>query len=83
MRHLIDDYYLDYDACNLILKKKNVSEKTGKEVYRPLGYYGSLKGLASGLVNIAVLQDISLLDDINKIQKMIEAVSDERYNGKN
>lgn len=83
MRHLIDNYYLDYDACNLILKKKNISKKTGKVSYKVLGYYGSLRGLASGLTNIAVMQDLNLLNDLNKIQKMIEGVSDERYNHKN
>lgn len=47
MKIIIDENYLiETDRLNYILKRRCLSKKTGKEIGRVIGYYGSLDMLA-------------------------------------
>lgn len=65
MIHIIDDYYLDSDTRQFMLKKKVVgklNEETGKiseDSYPVTGYYGSLSFLLRGLVQIEAQRAVS------------------------
>ena len=47
MRIIIDEkYFIETDRLNYILKEKCIAKKSGKEIYRTVGYYGSMTALA-------------------------------------
>ena len=47
MRIKIDDRYLiETDRLNYILKERSISDKTGKQTVRNIGYYSSMTMLA-------------------------------------
>lgn len=47
MRIIIDEkYFIETDRLNYILKEKCIAKKSGKEIDRTVGYYGSMTALA-------------------------------------
>ena len=77
MKKLNEKYYLDSDSCNLILIKKNITEKgenKGKEYYKNIGYFGNLKSLYKEIIEREIKMDLELLNNIEKITKMIDEI---------
>lgn len=64
MIHVIDDWYIDVDDYQYILKKdlhrKKTDKKTGKESdeYKVAGYYSSLDKAINGLGKKIILDDL-------------------------
>ena len=47
MKIKVDEkYFIETDKLNYILKEKCIAKKSGKEIYRTVGYYGSMTALA-------------------------------------
>lgn len=79
MIKLTEKYYVDSDELNYILKEKRIiskegSKNIGKETYDNLGYYGSLKDLKRAIVEKEIKADLKLLENIDRIIKMIEEI---------
>ena len=47
--HVIDDYYIQGSRYDYTLSKKVLNKKTGKYLYRILGYYGDIPSAIEGL----------------------------------
>lgn len=64
MIHIIDDWYVDVDDYQYILKKDlyrtRIDKKTGKESneYKIAGYYSSLSKAIDGLGRKIILEDL-------------------------
>ena len=72
MLKITEKYYLGSNINTLILYQKKMSETTGKETYKSIGYFTSLDGLYSSLIEKAIKENLELLTNIQKIQKLIE-----------
>lgn len=77
MIKITDKYYLDSDSCNYILLEKHIVQdekcKTyGKEVYKNVAYYGSVRSLYNGLIEREIKENIELLNNIEKIIELKE-----------
>ena len=47
MKIKVDEkYFIETDELNYILKEKCTAKKSGKEIYRTVGYYGGMTALA-------------------------------------
>ena len=44
--NLDEKYFVETDRLNYILKERGTSRKSGREVERTIGYYGSMTNLA-------------------------------------
>ena len=44
--NLDEKYFVETDRLNYILKERGISRKSGREVERTIGYYGSMTTLA-------------------------------------
>ena len=91
MIRLTDDYYIDMDERNYILcwDYKKVDKK-GNMVYKPLGYFGSIKDLLNYWAEMSVKNALSKYDtltlgeavevirkELNEVKKLIsDAISD-------
>ena len=76
-----DDYVIRVDPYCLILAKKQVSkrgENIGTEYYRNISFHGTVKDLLKSLVEFEIKQDISLLENLERISEMIDSI-DERF----
>ena len=81
MKKLSDKYYLDNDSCNLVLLEKMIVEKganKGKDYYKTIGYYGNLKSLYKSIIEKEIKIDLDLLDNIEKIVKIIDEIGDNK-----
>ena len=81
MKKLSDKYYLDSDSCNLVLLEKMIVEKgenKGKDYYKTIGYYGNLKSLYKSIIEKEIKIDLDLLDNIEKIVKLIDEIGDNK-----
>lgn len=52
MIHIVDDFYVDVDELNYTVCRKSTGIRNGIEVdvYKPCGYYGTLRGAVKGVV---------------------------------
>lgn len=83
MKKLNEKYYLDTDSLNYILLEKSIIQKEdsnnyGKDTFKNVGYYGTLKHLKQSLIEKEIKEDIDLLNNIDKIIELIDNIDYER-----
>lgn len=70
MIQIKDNYYLDADSSQFMLKEKKVSEKHNIS-YPVLGYYGSISQLLGGLVTIEAQRAVETAQDLSEVVEHI------------
>lgn len=75
MEKITDKYYLGSNKNTFILYEKKVSN-TGKETFKNIGYIATLEAVYSTLINKEIKGDISILNNIDKINNMIKELKD-------
>lgn len=89
MIKITDDYYLDADSRNYILRKRTVnqdetSKNFGEEKYSDEGYYVSIESAVKGLITLLTREYISkktlntieeLKNEIIKTREFIESLN--------
>ena len=76
MEKITDKYYLGSNKNTFILYEKKVSETTGKETYKNIGYISTLEAVYETLLEKEIRQDLSLLNNIGKINDMIKELKE-------
>lgn len=76
MEKITDRYYLGSNKNTFILYEKKVSETTGKETYKNIGYISTLEAVYETLLEKEIRQDLSLLNNIGKINDMIKELKE-------
>lgn len=72
MKKITDKYYLGSNKNTYILYERKVSETTGKESFKNIGYLTTLEAVYTALLEKEVKEDLTLLNNINKISDMIK-----------
>lgn len=72
MLKINEKYYLDSDKLQYILLEKSIvvkkeSENCGKEIFKNIGYYGTLESLKKSLLEKEIKENLGLLNNINKV----------------
>lgn len=70
-----DDYYIDADNnCYMIKQDTHKKDKEGNEIYKTLGYYGSLNGSLKALVRLLVRNNVKekQYDNIESAVEMVQ-----------
>lgn len=71
MEKITEKYYLGSNKSTFILYEKKISA-TGKETYKNLGYIATLEAVYTTLLNKELTEDLEILNNIEKINKMIQ-----------
>lgn len=79
-----EKYYIDSDSLQYILIEKTTVQKEdsknyGKEIFKNIGYYGTLESLKKSLLEKEIKDNIKLLNNIDKvieIKKELEKKND-------
>lgn len=72
MEKITDKYYLGNNKNIFILYERKISETTGKESYKNIGYLPTLEAVYLTLLEKEIREDLSILNNINKINIMIK-----------
>lgn len=75
MEKITDKYYLGSNKNTFILYEKRISEN-GKETYKNIGYIPTLELVYSTLIDKEIKKDITILNNIEKINNMIQEMKD-------
>lgn len=75
MEKITDKYYLGSNKNTFILYERRISE-TGKETYKNIGYIPTLELVYSTLIDKEIKKDITILNNIEKINNMIQEMKD-------
>lgn len=75
MEKITDKYYLGSNKNTFILYEKKVSD-TGKETFKNIGYIATLEAVYSTLIDKEIKGNISILNNIDKIDNMIKELKD-------
>lgn len=75
MEEITEKYYLGSNKNTFILYEKKVSETTGKQTYKNIGYMASLEAVYETLLQKEIREDITLLNNINKINEINEMIN--------
>ena len=75
MLKINENYYLDSDDLQYILLKKTTitnkeSKNFGKEMFKNIGYYGTLESLKKSLLEKEIKDNIELLNNIDKVVEL-------------
>lgn len=76
MEKINEKYYLGSNKNNFILYERKVSETTGKETFKALGYMMTLDKVYTTLLDKEIKEDIAILNNIPKIASMINELKD-------
>lgn len=76
MLEITEKYYLGSNKTTFILYEKKVSETTGKENYKKIGYFASLDRLYTSLLEKEIRDDIQIITNIKKISDMIHELKE-------
>lgn len=71
MEKITEKYYLGSNKNNFILYEKRITE-AGKENFKNIGYISSLEALYKTLIEKEIREDLSIIQNINKITNMIK-----------
>lgn len=71
MEKLTDKYYLGSNKNTFILYERRISQTTGKESFKNLGYYPRLDSLYNGLIELEIKKDLTILQNIEKIEELV------------
>ena len=72
MEKITDKYYLGSNKNTYILYERRISQTTGKETYKNIGYFTNLEFLYSALIEKEIKEDLSIMQDMKKISDMIK-----------
>ena len=72
MEKITDKYYLGSNKNTYILYERKISETTGKENFKNIGYLTTLEAVYTALLEKEIKEDLSILNNINKISGMIK-----------
>lgn len=72
MEKITDKYYLGSNKNTYILYERKVSETTGKESFKNIGYLTTLEAVYTALLEKEIKEDLSILNNMNKISNMIK-----------
>lgn len=72
MEKITDKYFLGSNKNTYILYERKVSETTGKESYKNIGYISTLDAVYATLLEKEIKEDLTILTNINKINEMIK-----------
>ena len=75
MEKITEKYYLGSNKSTFILYEKKISA-TGKETFKNLGYIATLDAVYATLLNKELREDLGILNNIEKINKMIKELRD-------
>lgn len=75
MEKITDKYYLGSNRSTYILYERKISS-TGKETYKNIGYISSLDAVYTTLLEKEIREDLTLLNNIEKISKMIKELKE-------
>lgn len=75
MLKINENYYLDNDDLQYILLRKTTvtskeSKNFGKEMFKNIGYYGTLESLKKSLLEKEIKDNIELLNNIDKVVEL-------------
>ena len=76
MKKITEKYYLGSNKYSFILYERKVSETTQKEMYKNLGYFKSLEDVYTALIGKDIKDDLNVLDNMNKINKLVEELKE-------
>lgn len=71
MEKITEKYYLGNNKSTFILYEKRMSS-SGKESYKNLGYMATLEAVYTTLLNKELREDLTILNNIEKINEMIK-----------
>lgn len=71
MEKITDKYYIGSNKNTFILYEKRISETTGKETYKNIGYIATLESVYSTLLEKEIREDTAVLNNIKKITDMV------------
>lgn len=71
MEKITEKYYLGSNKNTFILYEKRTSE-AGKESFKNIGYLATLESVYTTLIDKEIKKDITILNNINKINNMIK-----------
>ena len=72
MEKITDKYYLGGNKSTYILYERKISEKTGKETYKNIGYMSTLEAVYTSLLEKEIKEDVAILNNISQITNMIK-----------
>jgi hypothetical protein len=75
MEKITDKYYLGSNKSTFILYEKKISS-SGKENYKNIGYLASLDAVYNTLIEKEIKEDLSLINNIEKICNMINELKE-------
>jgi hypothetical protein len=75
MEKITDKYYLGSNKSTFILYEKKISS-SGKENYKNIGYLASLDAVYNTLIEKEIREDLSLINNIEKICDMINELKE-------
>lgn len=71
MEKITDKYYLGSNKSTYILYERKISS-AGKETYKNIGYISTLDAVYTTLLEKEIREDLTLLNNIEKICQMIK-----------
>ena len=72
MEKITEKYYLGSNKKTFILFERKISETTGKETYKNIGYFNTLEALYTALLEKEIKEDLTLLNNIKQVTEMIK-----------
>lgn len=75
MEKITEKYYLGSNKNTFILYERRISE-TGKETFKNIGYIATLEAVYNTLIEKEIKGDITILNNIEKINNMIKELHD-------
>lgn len=75
MEKITDKYYLGSNKKTFILYERRVSE-SGKETFKNIGYIATLDTVYSTLIKKEIKSDISILNNIEKINNIVKELKE-------
>lgn len=79
MEKITEKYYLGSNKNSFILYERKVSE-AGKETFKNLGYFTSLEGLYKALIEKEIKDDLTMIENIQKIIDLMKEVREVTVN---
>jgi len=75
MERITDKYYLGSNKNTFILYERKISA-AGKETFKNVGYISSLETVYSKLIEKEVREDISIMQDINRLNNIVNELKE-------
>lgn len=76
MEKIIDKYYLGSNKNTYILYERKVSNTTGKETFKNIGYIASLENVYIALIEKEIKKDLSILNNINRVNEIVKELKE-------